>query len=263
MTLLQSFATGAAAIWLALTALWLLSLRLKDSSIVDIFWGSGFVLVGWVYFAVTDGYQPRQLLLMSMVTLWGLRLTAHLAYRNIGEPEDYRYQQWRNENPSSWWWRSYLKVFMLQGVVMALVSLPLLAAQFYSTPEQLTFLDVLALPLWLIGFTFEAVGDWQLMRFKRNAADDEVLNSGLWRYTRHPNYFGDAVQWWAFALPALAVGAWWGLIAPLLMTYLLLRVSGVAMLERSLKDKKSAYQEYVRRTSAFIPLPPKPPQNSG
>jgi steroid 5-alpha reductase family enzyme len=151
---------------------------------------------------------------------------------------------------------------MLQGIVMLIVSLPLLAAQHYETPQHLTVLDVIAIPVWLIGFTFEAVGDWQLMRFKQRASDDGVLNTGLWRYTRHPNYFGDAVQWWAFVLPALATGAWWSLLSPVIMTFLLLRVSGVAMLERSLKNRKPAYQEYIRRTSAFIPMPPEPPDRT-
>jgi steroid 5-alpha reductase family enzyme len=258
MAFLEIYVLGFAAVLLCVTALWLLSLRISDASIVDIFWGSGFVIVALVYFVLTDGYVGRKWLTLALVSIWGLRLTWHLARRNLGQEEDYRYQAWRRQYGAKWWWWSFFQVFLLQGVILWIVSMPLLAAQSASQPDSFTVLDGLALMVWLVGFFFEAVGDYQLTRFKSDPANEgTVLNTGLWRYTRHPNYFGDAVQWWAFFFLALSTGAWWTVISPVLMTFLLMRVSGVAMLERSLKKRKPAYQDYIERTSAFFPLPPK------
>jgi steroid 5-alpha reductase family enzyme len=258
MSFLQIYLMGLAVIGFSVTLLWLISLAKKDSSIVDIFWGTGFVITGWTYFALTDGYPARKWLIIVLVTIWGLRLSIHLALRNLPKGEDFRYRKWREEAGDSWWWRSYFKVFLLQGVIMWLVSLPLLGAQISMQPQSLTVIDGLGFVLWLAGFIFEAVGDWQLVQFKANQANTgQVLNSGLWRYTRHPNYFGDAVQWWGFFLIAAAAGAWWTIISPLLMTWLLMRVSGVTMLEEMLKHTKPQYREYIIKTSAFFPMPPK------
>ena len=239
--------------------LWLLSLALKNSSIVDIFWGFGFVITAWAaYFLTPDGFALRKALLLALVTIWGLRLTIYILWRNMGKPEDFRYQAWRKEAGPSWWWRSFFKVFLLQGIILWIVAAPLLAAQYSAAPAALTWLDFLALPLWLIGFFFEAVGDWQLARFKANPANKgRVLNTGVWRYTRHPNYFGDAAQWWGFYLVAAAAGAWWTVFSPLLMTTLLMRVSGVTLLEKTLKEEKPGYKEYVETTSEFIPWFPR------
>ncbi len=141
---------------------------------------------------------------------------------------------------------------------MWIIGTPLLRAQISATPAQLTWLDYLAIPVWLVGFFFEAVGDWQLAQFKANPANKgKVLNTGVWRYTRHPNYFGDAAQWWAYYLIALAAGGWWTIFSPVLMTLLLMRVSGVTLLEKTLKDPKPGYKEYVENTSEFIPWFPK------
>jgi len=242
-----------------MTLLWLLSLALKDSSIVDVFWGSGFAILAWAAFATTPGGFPaRKLLLCVLVTLWGLRLSLHIFTRNWGKPEDFRYQVWRKEAGASWWWRSYLKVFLQQGVILWIVATPLLAAQISAQPERLTALDYAAVPLWLIGFFFEAVGDWQLRRFRADPANrGKVLNQGVWRYTRHPNYFGDATQWWAYYLIALAAGGWYTIFAPIIMTALLLRVSGVALLEKTLKETRPGYKEYIETTSEFIPWFPR------
>jgi steroid 5-alpha reductase family enzyme len=259
MEFLVTFAYGGLFILGIMVLLWLVSLAIKDSSIVDIFWGSGFVFVSWVYFALTpDGFITRKLLLAILVTVWGLRLTIHIFNRNWGKGEDFRYQAWREEAGLSWWWRSFFKVFALQGVLMWLISAPTLAAQISPTPEGLVWLDWLAIPIWLIGFIFEAGGDWQLQRFKADPANKgKLLTSGLWRYTRHPNYFGDAVQWWAFYLIALASGGWWTIFSPVMMTFLLRNVSGVAMLEKTLKASKPGYKEYVESTNAFFPWFPK------
>lgn len=239
--------------------LWLVSLALKNSSIVDIFWGTGFVITTWAAFLLTpDGFVPRKLLLSLLVTIWGLRLSLQILTRNWGKPEDFRYQAWRKEAGAAWWWRSFFKVFLLQGALLWIISTPLLAAQFYTRPDHLIWLDYLAIPVWLVGFTFEAVGDWQLRHFKADPANKgQVLSTGVWRYTRHPNYFGDATQWWAYYLLALAAGGWWTIFSPLLMTTLLLRVSGVTLLEKTLKEEKTGYKEYVERTSEFIPWFPR------
>ena len=242
-----------------MTLLWLISLAMKNSSIVDIFWGTGFVIVAWAAFLLTpDGFEPRKYLLNTLVTIWGLRLSLHILTRNWGKPEDFRYQAWRNAAGPSWWWRSFLKVFLLQGLLLWLISTPLLAAQFSAQPDRLSALDYLAIPVWLIGFFFEAVGDWQLRRFIAVPINKgKVLSSGVWRYTRHPNYFGDAAQWWAYFLIALSTGAWWTIFSPIVMTTLLMRVSGVALLEKSLVNEKPGYREYVETTSEFFPWFPR------
>lgn len=242
-----------------MTLLWLLSLALKDSSIVDIFWGMGFVITTWVVFLFTpDGFLTRKLLLSTLVTIWGLRLSLYILARNWGKPEDFRYQVWRRESGAAWWWRSLFKVFLLQGLILWIVAAPLLAAQISAQPNRLTWLDFAAMLVWGIGFFFEALGDWQLARFKANSANKgKVLQTGLWRYTRHPNYFGDAAQWWAFYLVSLAAGAWWTIFSPVVMTTLLLRVSGVKLLEKILKKEKPGYREYIETTSEFIPWFPR------
>ncbi len=228
-------------ILVAMFLLWLLSLVLRDSSIVDIFWGIGFVIATWAAYLLTpEGFALRKLLLNVLVTIWGLRLSLHILRRNWGKPEDFRYQAWRKEAGASWWWRSLFKVFLLQGVLLWIIAAPLLAAQISAQPDYLTWIDLLAVPVWLIGFFFEAVGDWQLARFKANPANKgRVLQTGVWRYTRHPNYFGDATQWWSYYLFSLAAGGWWTIFSPIIMTILLRRVSGVRLLEKTLKEEES------------------------
>lgn len=258
MTFLSAYMAGGLLILCAMTALWLLSLLIKDASIVDIVWGLGFVILAWFYLFVTENTSPRNWLIVSLVTIWGLRLTIHLALRNIGKGEDFRYQRWREEEGNRWWWLSYIRVFLLQGFIMWIVSLPLLGAQILSNNSQLQFPDYVAIVLWLIGFVFEAVGDWQLVQFKSKPSNKgQVLDTGLWRYTRHPNYFGDALQWWAFYIVSLAAGVWWTIISPITMTFFLMRISGVPMLESNMKRNKPQYSEYIEKTSAFFPMPPR------
>jgi steroid 5-alpha reductase family enzyme len=239
--------------------LWLLSLALRNSSIVDIFWGTGFVIVAWAAYLLTpDGLLLHRLLLAGLVTVWGLRLSAHILRRNWGKPEDFRYARWREESGRSWWWFSFFKVFLLQGILMWIISAPLIAVQVGSLPSRLGLLDVLGIVVWVIGFFFEAVGDAQLERFKADPANQgRLLTSGVWRYTRHPNYFGDAAQWWGYFLIAVAAGAWWTIFSPILMTLLLVRVSGVALLEKTLIETKPGYREYAQTTSAFVPWFPR------
>jgi steroid 5-alpha reductase family enzyme len=242
-----------------MSLLWLISLILKNSSIVDIFWGPGFVIVTWAAFLLTpEGFSARKWLLSVLVTIWGLRLSLYILIRNWKKPEDFRYRVWRKEAGTAWWWRSFFKVYILQGILLWIISTPLLAAQISAQPDKLTWVDFVAIPVWLIGFIFEAVGDFQLARFKSNPANKgKVLQSGVWRYTRHPNYFGDSAQWWAYYLLALAAGGWWTIFSPILMTILLMRVSGVALLEKTLKVEKPGYKEYIERTSEFFPRFPR------
>ncbi len=249
----------------AVTLLWLLSLKLRDASIVDVFWGLGFVAVYWVGFILahsgTNASQPvpaRHLLVGFLVTIWGLRLAVHILLRNRGRGEDFRYARWRSEAGQAWWWRSYFKVFLLQGFILWLVSWPLLAVLAGPGSPSLRLLDLLAILVWGTGFFFEAVGDYQLRRFKKDPTNKGLLlTSGLWRYTRHPNYFGDALVWWGFYLFAAASGAWWTIFSPLIMTFLLRCISGVAMLERTLSEIKPGYAAYMANTNAFFPGRPK------
>jgi steroid 5-alpha reductase family enzyme len=243
------------------TVLWMVSLLLRDSSIVDSFWGVGFVVVALtVAAAAPAGLLPRAWLLGIMVAVWGLRLSHYIFWRNKGKGEDYRYRTWREEAGPAWWWRSYVKVFLLQGVIMWIVAAPLVAAIGNLAQPPLSWLDGLGAAVWLVGFVFESVGDWQLSRFKRDPANKgQLFTGGVWRYTRHPNYFGDASVWWGHYLVAAASGAWWTVFSPILMTFLLVRVSGVSMLESALRDSKPGYREYIASTSAFFPLPPRRP----
>jgi steroid 5-alpha reductase family enzyme len=259
MSFMEIYGVAALVILGIMTAIWIVSLILRDSSIVDISWGTGFVVSTWVYFALTpDGFPARKWLISTLVTVWGLRLSLYILWRNWGKGEDFRYRKWREEAGEKWWWQSYFKVFVLQGVLMWIISIPLLAAQIGVTPDRLTILDLAAIPIWAVGFFFEAVGDWQLARFKADPANKgKVLDTGVWRYTRHPNYFGDATQWWAYFLVAAAGGGFWTIFSPILMTTFLLRVSGVTLLEKTLTTTKPQYKEYIETTSAFIPWFPK------
>jgi len=252
------FVSGLAILGL-MTFLWLLSLKLKDASIVDSFWGTGFVLVFWIATCITPGPVTLRLLLLgTVVTVWGLRLSLYIYSRNKGKGEDFRYAKWREETGESWWWRSFFKVFLLQGVLMWIIAIPLVAAQLGNVTSSFKCLDYTGAALWFVGFIFEAGGDWQLARFKANPENKgKLLTSGLWSLTRHPNYFGDAAQWWGFWLIAASTGAMWTILSPIIMTFLLMRVSGVVMLEKTLKETKPGYAEYIERTSAFFPWFPK------
>lgn len=261
MSFFEMWGTGALVIWAYVTAIWLISVVLKDASIVDSFWGLGFVVLAGLYYALDgDGYHGRKLVILVLTAIWGLRLSIHIALRNAGKGEDPRYQNFRQTyGPDRYWWFSYFQVFLLQGALIVIISAPLMAAMAIAGPDAFTVLDGLGALVWLVGFVFEAGGDWQLARFKRDPANEgQVLDSGLWAYTRHPNYFGDAAQWWGFWLIAASTG--WGALtvfSPALMTTLLVYVSGVAMLERRMRQKPK-YADYIRRTSAFFPRPPGP-----
>lgn len=251
--------TTLAATLAMMFVLWLVSLAIKNASIVDIFWGADFAVIALVTFALTGGYAPRKLLITTLAAIWGLRLATHLGWRNHGKGEDFRYQAMRKRIGERFPLVSLYTVFGLQGVLMWVISLPLQVAQLSPEPARLTWLDLLGAALWLIGLSFEAIGDWQLAKFRADADNKgKVMDRGLWAYTRHPNYFGDALLWWGFFVIALATPrGWWTVISPLLMTTLLMKVSGVALLEKTLVKTRPEYRDYVRRTSPFLPLPPR------
>jgi len=259
MSFLEVLGPSTLAVLGCMTGLWIISLIIKDSSIVDIFWGLGFIVITGLTFALGGGFASRKLLVLILVVIWGLRLAIHIGRRNIGKGEDKRYQAFRRSGGANYWWISFLQVFALQGALMLLIAVPLIAAQVSPEAAQITTLDVLGASLWLVGFSFEAIGDWQLVRFKADPANKgKVMNTGLWRYTRHPNYFGEAVLWWGYFMIALTtpIGIW-TVISPLVMTFLLVRVSGVALLEKSMANRGPEYQAYLKTTSAFIPMPPR------
>ena len=237
----------------------MVSLRLRDVSIVDVFWGSGFAVLAIFYAMTTGGLPARQALIVGLTVIWGARLSVHIFRRGRGQPEDPRYAAWRAAGGERFGSRSYFTVFLLQGLLMWVISMPLLVGQASGTPANLTVVDGLGAGVWAVGLLFESVGDAQLRQFKSDPANrGKVLQSGLWRYTRHPNYFGDSLVWWGLFLCAVSVpGGPWTIFSPLLMTFLLVRVSGVTLLEKSLRETKPAYSEYAARTSAFFPRRPK------
>jgi len=244
------------------TVAWLVHLALEDASIVDPLWGPAFLVVTVAYLVATGGSGPRRTLLLTLVALWGLRLGAYLLRRKWGEPEDHRYAAMRARwGERRFPWLSLVIVFWLQAVILWVVSWPLFQAVRADRPAGLTWLDGVGVVLFVVGFVFETVGDWQLARFKADPANrGRVMDLGLWRYTRHPNYFGECVLWWGFGLIALATGfaeAWWTLVSPVAMTFLLLRVSGVSLLEETIEERRPRYREYVQRTNAFVPGWPK------
>ncbi len=246
---------GVAAV--AFTALWAVSLILRDASIVDIFWGVGFSLVGLFYLVQNSGSPAasRGLLVFGLVVVWGLRLALHIGIRNAGASEDFRYAAWRNETGPSFWWISYFKVFLLQAVVLWIVSSPLSLAWRDSGSTPFGVIDALGFGLWLFGLLFESIADLQLFLFKRDPVNKgKIMTTGLWSLSRHPNYFGEAVLWWGIGLVAFPAGGWLAFVGPALITFSLVKVSGVAMLDAGMVQRRPEYANYIRNTSSFVPL---------
>lgn len=259
-----SLITSGAVLAGVMVFLWLVSLVADDVSIVDMFWGAGFALVAWLGLLVADGITLHRVLVVAAVTVWGLRLAGYLAWRNLGKGEDYRYRRMRERAGPRFRYTSLVIIFGFQGALIWVVSLPVqvgLAAD--PAGDRFTAMHAVGLVLWLVGLLFETVGDLQLARFKADPANrGQVMDRGLWRYTRHPNYFGDFTVWWglfalSMATPAGLLAHGWTVIGPALMSLLLLRVSGVTLLESALRTRRPGYEEYIRRTSAFFPWPPR------
>ncbi len=249
---------AALAVVLLMLAGWVLSLRLRDASVVDPLWGPAFVVVAAVCALTGDGEAGRRWLLLACTGVWGLRLGWHLLRRKLADPgEDRRYSAMRERHGSDFAVWSLTVVFGLQALLVLVISLPIQVAA--DSPDAISALVVPGLLLFVIGFAFEAIGDEQLRRFKADPKHaGEVMDRGLWRYTRHPNYFGDACVWWGIWLIVLqADGTWWTVIAPMVMTFLLVRGSGKELLERDIGQRRPGYADYVERTSGFIPRRPR------
>ncbi len=258
MTLWQLWLGGLATASVLMIVMWFASIVTRDASLVDRVWGLAFVVLAWTYAVAADAWTDRALLALALVSVWGLRLSAFITWRNWGHGEDARYAAMRARRPDTFTRRSLVSVFLLQAVLAWLISVPLLGAIVVGD-GRLGWIDVVAVVVWLVGFVFEAGGDAQLARFLADPTNrGRVMDRGLWRYSRHPNYFGDTVVWWSFFLLGSAAGAWWGVVGTLLMTFLIVKVSGVALTERRMGkpgSTREGHDEYVRRTNAFIPGP--------
>jgi len=240
----------------AATLTWLLSLPLRNVAIVDSLWSLMLFAAGVIYGLGADPRAPRLAFELWLLLIWAARLSFYITARSLGKGEDRRYQEIRARNQPHFTLKSLYLVFWLQAGLAWIISLPLLGAFASNTP--IGWLDYAGMLLWLTGMIFEAGGDWQLARFKRDPTNHgRVLDRGLWRYTRHPNYFGEFCIWWGFYLIALAAGAWWALPAPLVLTFMLLRVSGVTLLEKDIGKRRPQYADYVLKTNAFFPGPPR------
>jgi len=246
---------SALIVFVFMLVMFLIAQRLKDNSIVDIGWGIGFVLIAVSSFLQSE-QTTAQWIGVSLIAIWGLRLAGYIYGRNKGNGEDYRYAQWRQEWGKYVVVRAFFQVFMLQGAIMLIVASPLYVL--FSQPLELTWNVYLAIAVWAIGFYFEAMGDYQMAQFKANPANKGiVMRQGVWKYTRHPNYFGDATQWWGVFLLALMSPYWYiAAIGPAVMHFFLVKVSGVALLEKKYKGNPK-YADYIATTSAFIPWFPK------
>jgi len=232
------------------------SLIKKRNDVADIFWGLGFVVVAWTPFFAAGSFNNRGLIVNLLVTIWGLRLALHIFWRSRGKGEDFRYRAWRESWGKSFYWRSYLQVFILQGFFLFLISLPIIVVN--TRNAELSLFDVLGVMIWLIGFFFEAIGDYQLLKFTKNPANKgKIIQTGFWKYTRHPNYFGEVLLWWGIFCFALSVPfGFLTIISPITITFLILYVSGIPMLEKKYENNLE-FADYKKRTSAFFPMLPK------
>jgi steroid 5-alpha reductase family enzyme len=257
-------AYAAIAVAALMLALWLVSIALRDVSIVDPAWGPAFVLVAVVAALTADGCLGRRWLLAAMTAVWGLRLGAYLLVRKLRDrSEDRRYAAMRERRGASFVPWSLVWVFGVQGLLVLIVSLPVQVAA--GRGGSLTAAVIPGIVVWAVGFAFESIGDEQLRRFKAGPdSHGQVMDRGLWRYTRHPNYFGDFCVWWGLWLVALtAGGTWWTFIGPVVMSVLLIRVSGAGLLEKDIGKRRPGYADYIRRTSGFFPRPPKKRRDDG
>lgn len=257
---LITLAFGLGTVVLVMGLCMWISIRKQRLTVVDTAWGLGFVAIAVVSLFVTgygDGMPGPQVFLLVLVLVWGVRLAAHLNSRNAKGPEDPRYQQLADADGRSFAHVALRRVFVPQGVAMWLVATPVMVGM--NNVGTIGWLGWLGLVVWVIGMVFETVGDYQLSRFKKNPDNEgKLMDQGLWKYTRHPNYFGDACVWWGIWI--VAASSWAGvatIIGPIAMTFFLTKVTGAALNEKGMRDSKPGYDEYVRRTSGFIPMPPK------
>ncbi|ADI00103.1 protein of unknown function DUF1295 [[Bacillus] selenitireducens MLS10] len=255
--MLELYLYTAIAIFVFMTTVFIIAQIITDNSIVDIAWGFGFVIAAWVSMLATQEFTTRQLIVTGLVTVWGFRLGIFLWIRSIGRGEDYRYQNFRKNWGKHAVRKAFFRVFMLQGAFMLLLAYPILRVHASDGPG-VDFFMIAGILVWLVGFFFQVVGDAQLQKFKKNKTHPEqILKSGVWRYTRHPNYFGEATMWWGIFLIVLPVElGWTAVFSALFINFLLLRVSGVPFLDERYKDNQD-YQQYKRETNNFVPWFPK------
>ena len=243
-----------------MTTLWIISVMIKNVSIVDIFWGFGFVITSGFYFFDTEGFETRKIVLMVLVSLWGLRLSGYIAWRNRGKGEDFRYREFRKKyGENRYWWISYFQTFLLQGLLMWLISAPLLGAQYYTReqcPGHISILQAFFSGLWVSVLRQEEIFSLPGLNPIRQTRV-RFLTQGFWKYTRHPNYFGDSAVWWGYGIICLSAGSYLPVLGSVLMTAMIIKVSGVALLEKSLVDQKPQYSDYIEKTSSFFPWFPK------
>ena len=237
---------------------WIVSLVYRNVTIIDSLWGLGFILIAWLTFLMSDGFWGRNFLIALLVSLWGLRLCLYLSWRNWGKGEDPRYGGWRKKAGDRFWLVSLFKVFILQAVFLWVISIALQKGQLAPKPAMLTWLDGLGVLVWTVGFMFESVGDWQLAQFKADPLNKgRVMDRGLWAYTRHPNYFGEFLIWWGIYLITLATpNSWWTIFSPVIVTAVLLKMTGIPLTEKGLVENHPGYAEYIKRTSTFVPWLP-------
>jgi steroid 5-alpha reductase family enzyme len=256
-TVLHAAFSGLAAIIAMAAVTWVASLVRRDVSVVDSLWSVFITSAGAVYAWQLPATGARPALMLALAVVWALRLTLYITWRNHGQPEDRRYQQIRARNQPHFEMKSLYLIFGLQALLAWIVSAPFLAGM--RGPNALNVLDLAGAALAAFGIVFEAVGDQQMARFKADAANKgQVMDRGVWRFTRHPNYFGECCVWWGlFAIALAAGGAWWSVVSPLLVTFLLLKVSGVSLLEADIGERRPAYRDYIARTNAFFPGPPR------
>jgi steroid 5-alpha reductase family enzyme len=252
---LELYGLAAAAVLTTITLLWLISVAVRDASIIDVFWGPLFVVIAWVLFAADlESVALKHLVVLFLVTAWGLRLAFHLGARNFGAGEDTRYRLWRAHGGPNWWLKSFYRVYLLQGAIALVVATPIVAA--FRATETPFIVNWIGVPIWIVGFAMEAAADVQLTRFRSLPDSRElVLDTGLWHYSRHPNYFGDALQWWGLGILTFSGTTWWSVVGPLAMTLVFLNLSN-DVIERGLLKRRPAYAQYIARTSAFFPKHP-------
>ena len=253
------FLVNLVAVSVFMAAGWALSLPLRNAAIADSLWGLGFVLIAWLTFFQADGFFPRRLLLCIMATCWGLRLFIHIVSRSRGQGEDPRYAAWRAQYGERFALVSLYRVFLVQALFLWVIAIGLQYGQIAETPARLTWFDAAGFLIWLAGFVIESVSDFQLRRFLADPANKgRIMDRGLWRYSRHPNYFGEALVWWGIFVMVLALPlGFLTIVSPVVITYTLLRLTGVTLMEQTEFSDNPDYQAYIRRTSAFVPWFPK------
>ncbi len=258
-TLTDIILVTLAAVLFYVIAWFILAIILKRRDVVDSAWGLGFVLVAVTAYSQRNNESSIALISLLLVTLWGVRLFAHITSRNWGRPEDYRYTQLGPLSSSKMWLKVFYSIFLLQGLLIILISLPIIAIM-YSSKEPIQFIATLGVTVWLFGIVFETIGDYQLKQFLKSKKKDQIMQTGLWRYTRHPNYFGEVTAWWGASIVAVALCQWWGALGAVVITVLITKISGIPLLEKRYADNPQ-FQAYAKRTSVFFPLPVKSREN--